>query len=215
MSLGVSALVGGCSSAATSTTTTTVSPPSSSTSTTTTTATTTTSAPATTSTSTSSTTTTTTRPPAPSPCTGRELTLVPKKSNGTAGQTFSAVTIVNTSATPCTLKGRPGITLIGGPQGAPPAPLKATVLTTGEGAVFGIPPTLLTLPQGHVAGAGFLVQSSDFPSNGEQSCPVVSSMKVTLPGISSAFTVAEDFTACGGPTIFVSAIVRPSQLPVS
>jgi hypothetical protein len=40
----------------------------------------------------------------------------------------------------------------------------------------------------------------------------VSSMEVTLPGIASSFTVAETFTACGGPTISVSAIVPESAL---
>jgi hypothetical protein len=208
--LGVALVLGGCSHAATPATTTTTPAPSSTTTTTTTTA-----APTTTTTSTSSTTTTSTQPPPPSPCTAHELTVIPMKSSGTAGQIFSALGVVNVSATTCTLKGRPGITLIGGLQGASPAPLQATVLTTGEGPVFAIPPSLLTLPPSHVAGAGFLVQSSDFPSNGEQTCPIVTSMRVKLPAISSAFTVAEKFTACGGPTIFVSAIVRASALPPS
>jgi len=204
--LGVALVLDGCSHAATHATTTTTAPTPSSTTTTAT-------APATTTTSTSSSTTTSTQPPAPSPCTAHELTVLPMKSSGTAGQIFSAVGLVNVSATTCTLKGRPGITLIGGLQGASAAPLQATVLTTGEGPVFAIPPALLTLPPGHAAGAGFLVQSSDIPSNGEQTCPIVTSMMVRLPAISSAFTVAEKFTACGGPTIFVSAIVRASALP--
>jgi hypothetical protein len=91
----------------------------------------------------------------------------------------------------------------------------ATILTTGEGTVFSIPPSKLTLAPGRVARAGFLVQSSDFPSDGEQTCPVVTSMNVTLPGATAIHTVAEKFTACGGPTIFVSAIVRASALPSS
>jgi hypothetical protein len=81
--------------------------------------------------------------------------------------------------------------------------------------VFRIAPSQLTLPPGHAVRAGFLIQSSDIPSNGEQTCPVVSSMKVKLPGIAAAYTVAENFTACGGPTVFVSAIVRASALPAT
>ena len=56
------------------------------------------------------------------------------------------------------------------------------------------------------------MESSDVPSNGEQTCPVVSSMEVTLPGTTTTFTVGESFTACGGPTISVSAIVPESDL---
>ena len=71
---------------------------------------------------------------------------------------------------------------------------------------------MLTLSPGGSATVGFMVESSDVPSDGEQTCPVVSSMEVTLPGIASSFTVAETFTACGGPTISVSAIVPVSAL---
>jgi len=116
------------------------------------------------------------------------------------------------STTACSLDGRPGITLIGGVQGAQPAPLLTTVRTTGQGSAFAIGPSMLTLPVGGVAAVGFLVQSSDVPSDGEQTCPVVSSISVKLPGIASYLTVKETFTACGGPTISVSAIVRASAL---
>ncbi|MGD0983191.1 MAG: DUF4232 domain-containing protein [Acidimicrobiales bacterium] len=125
---------------------------------------------------------------------------------------FSPVNVLNTSTTVCTLDGRPGIALIGSIQGAQSAKLQTTVRTTGQGSVFDIAPTMLTLSSGAAANVGFMVESSDVPSNGEQTCPVVSSMEVTLPGIASSFTVAETFTACGGPTISVSAIVPESAL---
>jgi hypothetical protein len=131
---------------------------------------------------------------------------------GAAGSIFSPVNVLNTSTTACTLEGRPGITLVGAVQGAQPASLRTTILTTGQGSVFGIAPTTLTLSPGGAADVGFMVESSDVPSNGEQTCPVVSSMGVTLPGMATSFTVAESFTACGGPTISVSAIVPESDL---
>jgi hypothetical protein len=68
------------------------------------------------------------------------------------------------------------------------------------------------LPPDSVAAVGFIVQSSDVPSDGEQACPVVSSIGIALPGIASSFRAEETFTACGGPTIWVSAIVQESAL---
>jgi len=205
MALGFVALVGGCSSAAAPTTTTV---PSSSTSTSTSTS--TTIAPTT---STSSTTTSTTRPATPTACVAGQLTLVSYKGSGTAGSSFNPVGIANSSSSPCLINGRPQITLIGGQQGATPSAIPTTVLSTGQAPVFQIAPLPVTVSPGGAASAGFMVQSSDVPSNGEQTCPVVSSMKVKLPDIPSTFKVAENFTACGGPTIFVSAIVRASDLP--
>jgi len=100
-------------------------------------------------------------------------------------------------------------------KGAQPGPLPTTVLTTGQGHVFAISPSPVALSPGRIGRAGFMVQSSDVPSNGQQTCPVVSTMNVRLPGISSVFDVKENFTACGGPTISVSAIVGASALPSS
>jgi predicted extracellular nuclease len=204
--IGFAALVAGCSQNTTTTTTTTVP--------TTTTTTSTTLAPTTSTTSTSSTTTTSTQT-ASTPCTASQLNVVPSEGTGAAGSIFSPVNVLNISTTACTLAGRPGITLIGALQGAKSAPLRTSVLTTGQGSVFGIAPTTLTLSPGGPADVGFMVESSDVPSNGEQTCPVVSSMQVTLPGIAQSFTVAETFTACGGPTISVSAIVPESALQSS
>ena len=214
MILGSAVLVASCSHAATpapTTTTTTTAPPSTST-TTAPTSTSTTLAPTTSTTSASSTTTTSTQTGPPSPCVASQLKLVALEGTGAAGSNFNPVEVVNRSTSACSLDGRPGITLIGGVQGAQPAPLPTTVRTTGQGAAFAIKPSMLTLPAGGVAAVGFLVQSSDVPSDGEQTCPVVSSISVKLPGIASDFAVKETFTACGGPTISVSAIVSASAL---
>ena len=115
----------------------------------------------------------------------------------------------------CTLDGRPGITLDRSRAGCQAAPLQTTIRTHGPG--IGLRPRAgaLSLSPGSVADAGFMVESSDVPSDGEQSCPVVSSMEVTLPGVASSFKVAETFTACGGPTISVSAVVPESALQPS
>jgi hypothetical protein len=102
--------------------------------------------------------------------------------------------------------------LIGALQGAQPAPLKTTVQDTGEESVFSIAPSPLTLPATGVAAVGFLVQSSDVPVDGEQACPVVTTLGAKLPGVPSPLSVKESFTACGGPTISVSAIVSVGSL---
>lgn len=198
----LAAVVAGCSQNTTATTTTTR-PTLVTTSTTL--------APTTSTTSTSST-TTTTQPTPGAPCTASQLKVVALEGTGAAGSIFSPVNVVNTSTVACTLEGRPGVTLVGATQGSQAAPLQTTIRTTGEGSVFDIAPAKLTVSPGSSATAGFMVESSDVPSDGEQTCPVVSSMEVTLPGIASSFTVAETFTACGGPTISVSAIVPGSAL---
>ena len=202
MILALAAVVAGCSQN-TTTTTTTTRPALVTTSTTL--------APTTSTTSTSST-TTTTQPTPGAPCTASQLKVVALEGTGAAGSIFSPVNVVNTSTVACTLEGRPGVTLVGATQGSQAAPLQTTIRTTGEGSVFDIAPAKLTVSPGSSATAGFMVESSDVPSDGEQTCPVVSSMEVTLPGIASSFTVAETFTACGGPTISVSAIVPGSAL---
>jgi len=205
MILGLVALAAACTNTA---------PPTTATTTATTTPTTTTLKPPTTSTTTtsSSSTTSTTQTGPGQTCIAGQLKLVATKSFGAAGSIFSPVEVVNTSTSACSLEGRPDVSLIGAVQGATPASLPTTVQTTGQESAFSVEPTLLTLPPNGVAGVGFLVQSSDFPTDGEQTCPVVSSMSVVLPGISSAFSVTETFTACGGPTISVSALVAASDL---
>ena len=203
MVLGLAVLVAGCSHAATPVTTT-ATPATTSTSTTL--------APTTSTTSTHSTTTTSTQPATIAPCTASQLKVVALEGTGAAGSIFSPVNVSNTSTTACSLDGRPGITLIGAVQAAKSAPLRTTIRATGQGSVFDVAPATLTLSPGGSATVGFMVESSDVPSDGEQTCPVVSSMEVTLPGIASSVTVAETFTACGGPTISVSAIVPVSAL---
>jgi len=140
------------------------------------------------------------------------LKVVALQGSGAAGTIYSPVAVENTSATACSLDGRPSVSLIGALQGAQSGPLSSTVQTAGSEAVFSIAPSTLTLPPSGSVSAGFLVQSSDVPTDGEQTCPVVSSMSVRLPGIASKFSVAEQFTACGGPTISVAAIVKAAAL---
>lgn len=200
--IGLGVLVAACS-------TTTV--PTTTTSTTTTTTSTTTTSTSTTSTTTTSTTTTTTQPVAAT-CTVGQLKLVALQGSGAAGSIYSPVEVANVSGTPCSLDGRPTVTLIGAMQGGKTGPLSTTVQQDGQESVFSVAPSLLTLPATGKPEVGFLVQSSDVPVDGEQSCPVVSSMSVRLPGMSTALETKEAFTACGGPTISVSAIVAANLL---
>jgi len=137
-------------------------------------------------------------------------------SSGAPGSTYTTVAIVNISGTSCTLEGRPVVELFEGGSGVPlGAQIHATVLPTGTAAAFDIPPTLVRLGSGIGEAAGFLVQSSDIPVNGEQSCPQVGTIVLSLPGVSGLSAVPAGFSACGGPTISVSAIVRLSVLPAT
>ncbi|MGD1012251.1 MAG: DUF4232 domain-containing protein [Acidimicrobiales bacterium] len=138
--------------------------------------------------------------------------MVALQGTGAAGSIFSPVEVVNISSSKCSLDGRPGITLIGALPGAEAAPLSTTVRTEGQGSVFALAPTTLWLAPKGVASVGFMVESSDVPSDGEQTCPVVSSMEVALPSVSTPLSAKESFTACGGPTISVSAIVPVFEL---
>jgi hypothetical protein len=199
-------LTAGCSTTTTSPTTSTTTSTSTSTSTSTT-----TTLPPTTSTPTSSTTTTTEAGPA-AVCSPNQVKVVALQGSGAAGTIYSPIGLENTSTTACSLDGRPEVSLIGSMQGAKAGPLSTTVQTTGSESVFSIAASSVTLPPGGAASAGFLVQSSDVPTDGEQTCPVVGSLSIGLPGVSATFSVAETFTACGGPTISVSAIVKASAL---
>lgn len=207
--LGLAVIAAGCSNNVTPPTTTTTTTAAPTTTTTTTVPPTTTSSSSTTSTST---TTSTTQSAAAASCVVGQLKLVALQGTGAAGTIYNPVEVVNTSITACSLDGRPVVTLTGAVQGAKEGKLPTTVQSTGEGSTFSMAPSSLTLPPNGAGTVGFLVQSSDVPSDGEQTCPVVSSLSVTLPGTNSALSVPATFTACGGPTISVSAIVKASAL---
>lgn len=158
-------------------------------------------------------TTTSTQPGPPPTCAAGELAVTSGGTTGAAGHSFLTVEIANKSATPCSLDGRPGVVLVGGAPGATPSPLPTKVLATGQGSVFQVAPATVTLLPGSLPAAGFLIQSSDIGSNGQQSCPLVVKIRVTLPGVAEPFVLAQQLTACGGPTISVSALVSQGELP--
>ncbi len=160
-------------------------------------------------------TTSSTGPAATSSCPGSALKVSNGGASGAAGSIFTTISIVNRSAVLCTIEGRPTVTLIGKKAGGSIGPIPATVDSAGESDVFSIAPATVTLSPGDVDGAGILIESSDVPVNGETTCPVVTAVKVLLPGIVLPYSLPVSFSACGGPTIDVSAIVRADQLPPS
>jgi hypothetical protein len=157
--------------------------------------------------------TTSTQPASPPTCTSGELSVVNLGANGAAGSIFTSIGIINRSAAVCSLKGRPAIVLVGSLPGTSPGALQATVTHNGQGPVFRIAPERVVMMPGSVSAAGFLIQSSDVPVNGETTCPRVVSLKVTLPRITHVYQLPASFSACGGPTVAVSAIVHASALP--
>lgn len=198
------AALAGCGSTASTTTTTTTGA-----------STTTTATSSTTTTSAGSTTTTSTQPATAPTCTPSELKVLNGGASGAAGSIFTTIGIENSSAAVCTLDGRPGVALVGKRVNGTTGPIPVTVKTTGSAAVFAIAPATVTLNPGATAAAGFLIQSSDVPENGETACPEVQSLRVSLPGSAAVYPVGASFTACGGPTISVSAVVASDQLPSS
>lgn len=142
-------------------------------------------------------------------CGSSQLAVSVTGATGAAGTIDTSFGIADKSSSPCTLKGRPALGLV---AGSPPTVLSPTVQTGGQGAVFQIPVRSVRLTPGSAPSAGFEIQSSDVPVNGQQSCPEIVKVLVTVPGSATAISVAARFAGCDGPTIAVSAIVAYSSL---
>jgi hypothetical protein len=173
-------------------------PASASTSSTTTSTTTTTVA----STGTSGSSSTTTSTSAVSTCAKSTLSLVQDRTEGAAGTIYLGFSIVNRGSSPCTLSGYPTIGLVG-----TSGPLTTEISHSGQGTIFSVAPTTVVLPAGTSPGAGFVVAYGDVPQGGQSTCPTVTKVEVTLPGVTGSFRVAKRFVPCGAPNLSVSAVV--------
>lgn len=170
---------------------------------------TTTSPPTTAATTTSSALTTTTLPPSTTTssttttvgvttCVRSGLGVETGKSSGAAGTVALGFVVTNISSTACTLQGYPALTLV--PKSGS---LSAAVSHTGAAP-------LVTLA---AAGeAGFVMQYSDVPVNGQATCPAVVSVEVALPHVSGdPIGVAARFDPCGQPDVTVSGVLSLQQ----
>ena len=82
---------------------------------------------------------------------------------------------------------------------------------SGQSAIFKTPVSAVTLPPSSTAGAAFVLEYSDVQQNGQTSCPQISQIKVTLPGLGGTSRISKKFFPCGAPNISVSAIVSNSR----
>lgn len=150
----------------------------------------------------SSTTTTTSTTASATTCVGSEMSVKPDASEGAAGTIELGFAVSNDGTEPCTLDGYPAISVLSGTT-----VLKASISHEGQGEIFTTKASSVTLPANGQASAGFVVDYSDVPVDGQSSCTKISDLDFTLPGVSSSSQVAESFSPCGAPNLSVSAVV--------
>lgn len=170
--------------------------------------TTTTTSPATSSSTTSSSTTTTVPPSSTTSsttttvgvtaCVKTGLSVKTGKSSGAAGTIALGFVVSNISATTCTLQGYPTLTLV--PKSGT---LDPTFTQSGRA------PLVTIAASGQ---AGFVLQYSDVPVDGQTTCPAVVGVDVALPKVSGGpIDVAAHFLPCGQPELTVSGVLSLDQ----
>jgi len=110
------------------------------------------------------------------------------------GTIVSGFVITNTGTISCTLEGYPGLVLVPASGTVSPvikrvgqAPQVVTLLAGGEGA--------------------FTIEYGDEPVDGQQSCPTIVGLDVTLPHSGGAVPVTTRFSPCGAPDLDVSEVL--------
>lgn len=148
--------------------------------------------------------------PVLAPCKGDQLRLTSAGGDAGAGNRVAVLAVQNTGAQPCGLTGYPTVTLLDG-QGK-------TLSVRAEqnpGSYFrnGQPPSPVELrPQGR---AWFDLAWSIVPheGEGETTCPSATRIRITAPGDTTAMTLTQPFTPCGG-RVRVSPF-RPTESDVA
>ena len=136
-------------------------------------------------------------PPAnPAPCRGPQLKLAQEGGDAGAGNRVTVLSLQNVGSQACSLTGYPGLTL----QDARGRDLTTVRAEQRLGSYFrqGQAPAPVRLaPQ---AKAYFDLAWNVVPheGQGERTCPSVARLRVTAPGDTSAVTLAQAFTPCGG-----------------
>lgn len=120
---------------------------------------------------------------------------------GAAGHIVGAFVLRNSSASPCTLDGYPGLQMLDGKG----HPLPTVV---ARGAAMGLPavsPALVTLTPG--GSASFSIAYEDVPVNNEGPCPTSAQLEITPPNDFDHLVVHATLSPCRGGTITVSPVV--------
>ncbi len=151
-------------------------------------------------------TTTSTTAPQMGQCPRVTLKVAEGQSQGAAGTVDIPFTISNSGPEPCILDGYPTVGLVGAS-----GPVTPVVTHTGQAPAFRVAQTVVNLPPTRKASAGFVLEYSDVQIDGQQSCPSISTIKITLPGLGGTFQFARQFSPCGAPNISISAVVTAHQ----
>jgi hypothetical protein len=97
----------------------------------------------------------------------------------------------NTSGTPCSLQGYPGMQMLDSTGSAIPT----NVIRGSSVVVPPIPVTLVIL--GPAASGSFLFGYPNIPT-GSQTCPTSTKLEITPPNAFNHFTIADAISPCGG-----------------
>lgn len=126
---------------------------------------------------------------------------------GGAGTLEVTVALRNSGATACTMKGYPGLQLVGAGGS-----VQSTSVQPGGSLSFeSVAPTVVTLAAGQVA--YFNIGFSDVPGSGQTSCSTSTAVQVTPPGATGHIVVPVQVQACSGG-LHVSAVFA-SQSPAA
>lgn len=121
-------------------------------------------------------------------------------SSGAAGTIETTVALKNTTSTPCSLGGFPGMQMLSSSGSS----LPTTVVRTGSYAFTAMPATTVTIPPGQ--SAYFNIGYSDVPVGNETTCPTSASVQVTPPNALDHLVISAAFSPCGGGTLVVSPV---------
>jgi hypothetical protein len=106
----------------------------------------------------------------------------------------SGFLITNTGTVACTIEGYPGLLLV--PASGQVSPVVRRVGQT---------PRVVTLKAG--GEAAFTIEYGDEPVDGQQTCPTIVGLDVTLPQSGGAVSVTARFSPCGAPNLNVSEVL--------
>jgi hypothetical protein len=148
----------------------------------------------------SSSTSSTTTTAMPASCQASSLTVVRGRSSGATGTIGLGFVVRDEGSASCVLDGYAAVTLV--PASGAVHPVVTHLAPEGAVTVVG------------KGSAGFVLEYSDVPVDGQAACPAMTAVRVTLPYQgSTAITVPARFFPCGTPEpyIRISAVLSMSQ----
>lgn len=106
----------------------------------------------------------------------------------------------NSTGSPCTLGGYPGLLLLGSSGSG----LPTTVVRKGSYSFTAMAPTTVSVAPGQ--SVYFNIGYSDVPVGGETSCPTSADLEITPPNAYDHLSVAATLAPCNGGTLTVSPV---------